>query len=135
MSALFPSDTKLDTPVPIRATWSSAAMPTAPDCEATARPPGAGRTGANVAASRTLGSVFSIPRQFGPTSRTISRMECPPVAKLSRMPGSATKRLDPALEPDRERLTQPQVYAIHVLSTVGPARRYRLVHRQTRRSR
>jgi hypothetical protein len=70
MSALFPNDTKLDTPVPVRAADSRIATPTAPDCDAIASPPAGGNDGANVALSRTAGSVLTTPRQFGPTSRS-----------------------------------------------------------------
>jgi hypothetical protein len=68
-SALLPSETKLDSPAPVREAWSRMVMATAPDWEATASPPGAGVASAKVACSRTAGSVLSTPRQFGPTSR------------------------------------------------------------------
>src|SRR5205085_6182888 len=64
-SALLPSDTKLDSPTPVRTAWARIVMPTAPDCDATARPPGGGVIAANVACIRTAGSVLSTPRQFG----------------------------------------------------------------------
>src|SRR5207248_9297267 len=68
-SALLPSDTKLDSPTPVRVAWSRMVMPTAPDWEPTASPPAGGVAAAKVARIRTAGSVLSTPRQFGPTSR------------------------------------------------------------------
>nr|BFE74720.1 hypothetical protein GCM10020092_080210 [Actinoplanes digitatis] len=44
-SALFPSETKVEIPGPVRMAFSSRAMPTAPDCDATASPPGGGGAG------------------------------------------------------------------------------------------
>ena len=83
-------ETKLEMPQPARAAWSSTAMPTAPDWEATASRPAAGstvagRVGAKVAASRTFGSVLSTPRQFGPTSRM-------PCARASRTSSARAAR-------------------------------------------
>src|SRR6185503_5086517 len=68
-SALLPSDTNVEMPSPPRAACSRIATPTAPDWDATANPPGGGIDGANVAVSRTSGSVLITPRQFGPTRR------------------------------------------------------------------
>src|SRR6185503_9966688 len=93
-SALLPSDTNVDTPVPVRAADSRIAMPTAPDWDAMASPPGAGSDGAKVALSRTDGSVLTIPRQFGPTrrrplaraSRTISACAAAPSLPVSARP-------------------------------------------------
>ncbi len=45
------------------------ASPRAPLCEENATLPRGGATGAKVAFRETVGSVFTIPRQFGPTIR------------------------------------------------------------------
>src|SRR5690606_12117461 len=97
-SALLPSDTKLEIPQPLWEAWSSTAMPTAPDCEATASPPARGGSGAKLASSLTFGSVLMTPRQFGPTSRipaerairTSSAWLACPAAPVSENPAVST---------------------------------------------
>ncbi len=69
MSALLPTDTKLEIPMPRLALSSINEMPRAPDCVMKATLPGIGSTGANVAFIRIAGSVFANPMQFGPTMR------------------------------------------------------------------
>ena len=48
-------------------------MPTPPDCEATASPPGGGTMRVKVALRRMPGSLLITPRQLGPTSRMLRR--------------------------------------------------------------
>ena len=69
MSALLPTDTKLEMPMPRRALSSIREMPSAPDWVMNATLPGIGSTGAKVAFIRTDGSVLATPMQFGPTMR------------------------------------------------------------------
>ena len=66
-SALLPTDTKLDTPSPMRADRSRRAMPSAPDWDCMAMRPGVDAYGEKVA-SRPM-AVLTTPRQLGPTSR------------------------------------------------------------------
>ena len=65
-SALLPSEIKLEMPMPARVAAFSTAMPTAPDCEASAIGPGMAFAAPNVASRRTDGSVLTMPTQFGP---------------------------------------------------------------------
>src|SRR6266540_694474 len=69
MSALLPTDTKLDRPRPSWLAYSTIARPSAPLCDPNPTRPLAGRVGPKVASSRTAGLVLITPRQFGPTSR------------------------------------------------------------------
>ena len=69
MSALLPTETKLEMPIPRRALSSISEMPSAPDCVMKATLPGIGSTGANVAFILTSGLVLASPMQFGPTTR------------------------------------------------------------------
>ena len=77
---------------------SMSAMPTPPDCEAIARPPGGGTASLNVALSRSSGSLLITPRQLGPTSRmlcdrarsSISRWRAAPSAPISWNPDEIT---------------------------------------------
>ena len=66
MSALLPTDTKLEMPMPRRALSSISEMPSAPDCVMNATLPAIGSTGANVAFIRIAASVLASPMQFGP---------------------------------------------------------------------
>ena len=69
MSALLPTDTKLEMPMPRRALSSISEMPSAPDCVMNATLPGIGSTGAKVAFIWIDGLVLAIPMQLGPTIR------------------------------------------------------------------
>ncbi len=66
---MLPTLTNVENPSPSRLAAASAARPSAPLCEDMATRPCGGKTGANVAASRTAGSAFRSPMQLGPTSR------------------------------------------------------------------
>ena len=68
-SARLPADTKVDSPRPAVAASARIAMPSAPDWQKKPIRPGGGTTGARVAFIRTSGSVFTMPRQFGPSNR------------------------------------------------------------------
>ncbi len=68
-SARLPAETNVDRPRPRRSASASSATPSAPDWLKNPIRPGAGSRGANVALSRTAGSVLAMPRQFGPTTR------------------------------------------------------------------
>ena len=83
-SALLPSDKKACTPSPSSRARSSSAIPTPPDCEATARPPGGGTAGEKVAFSRTCGAMR--PRQFGPRTRTVWRRAASSIDCVSETP-------------------------------------------------
>ncbi len=69
MSALFPTETKDDIPSPRALARSITAKPRAPLWERNPTRPCGGYADAKVAFSRTSGSVFRIPMQFGPMSR------------------------------------------------------------------
>ena len=69
MSALFPTDTNVDSPNPSSAAWPMTAMPRAPLWERNATRPAGGHVVANVPFRRMSGSVFTTPMQFGPISR------------------------------------------------------------------
>ncbi len=68
-SALLPTDTKLEMPMPRLVLSSINEMPRAPDWVMNATLPGLGSTGAKIAFMRTAGSVLATPMQFGPTIR------------------------------------------------------------------
>ena len=97
-SALLPSEMNAWTPSPSSRATSSRAIPTPPDCEATARPPGGGTVSENVALRRMAGSLVITPRQFGPTrrmlfsraTRTISRCMAAPSGPSSASPDEMT---------------------------------------------
>jgi hypothetical protein len=69
MSALLPTDTKLEMPMPRRALSSTNERPSAPDWVMKATLPGIGSTGANVAFIRIEASVLARPMQLGPITR------------------------------------------------------------------
>jgi hypothetical protein len=68
-SALSPSETNDDSPMPRWRARSIAAMPNAPLWDAKPTRPAGGAPGENVASRATAGSVLTTPRQFGPTMR------------------------------------------------------------------
>src|SRR5665213_557706 len=61
--------TKLESPSSAETERSRTAMPSAPDCEANAMPPGTGMRDAKVASRRTSAAVLMTPKQLGPTTR------------------------------------------------------------------
>ena len=65
-SALLPSETKLEMPMPACVAALSTAIPTAPDCEASAMGPGMAVAAPNDASRRIDGSVLTNPTQLGP---------------------------------------------------------------------
>ncbi len=77
MSALFPTETKVESPNPSALAYSMIASPRAPLWDRKPTRPSGGASGAKVALRRTARSVFTIPRQFGPMRRI-------PVARQSR---------------------------------------------------
>ena len=97
-SALLPSEMNAWTPSPSSRATSSRAIPTPPDWEATARPPGGGTVRENVALRRMAGSLDITPRQFGPTrrmlfsraTRSISRCISAPSGPSSPSPDEMT---------------------------------------------
>ena len=74
MSALLPTETKLEMPMPRRALSSMSEMPSAPDCVMNATLPGLASTGAKMAFIRTAGLVLATPMQLGPTMRMPYRL-------------------------------------------------------------
>ena len=68
-SDLLPTETNCEMPSPHLAAAAMTAIPSAPDCEMRPSGPSSPGSAANVALSRTAGSVFCTPRQFGPTNR------------------------------------------------------------------
>jgi hypothetical protein len=73
MSALLPTDTKEESPIPSAWAWSITASPSAPLWERKPTRPAGGKMGPKEALRRTWGSVLRIPMQLGP----ISRIPCP----------------------------------------------------------
>ena len=69
MSALLPTDTKVDNPRPRSLACSMTASPSAPDCDENAIRPGIGNVDENVPFMRTPSVAFMIPMQLGPTTR------------------------------------------------------------------
>jgi len=68
-SALFPTDTKVEMPIPRPRAWSRMASPSAPLWDSMPTLPAGGSVGANVPLSDTMGSVLITPMQLGPTMR------------------------------------------------------------------
>jgi hypothetical protein len=68
-SARLPAETKLDRPMLRLRARSSSAEPSAPDCAKKPTRPWPGMRGARLAFNRTAGSVLTMPRQLGPTTR------------------------------------------------------------------
>src|SRR6185369_15472704 len=66
MSALLPTETKVEIPRPSELANSMIASPNAPLCEEKPTRPRGGVPGANVASSNTPGLVLAMPMQFGP---------------------------------------------------------------------
>ena len=96
MSALFPTDTKLEIPIPRLAFSSISEMPSAPDWVMNATLPGIGSTGANVAFIRIDGSVLARPMQFGPMTR-IPYRRAVLTSEVSTARPSAPSSANPAL--------------------------------------
>jgi hypothetical protein len=69
ISALLPTLTNVDRPMPRIWAWFITARPSAPDCDMNATRPSGGHAVVNVPFSLTLGSVLATPMQFGPISR------------------------------------------------------------------
>ena len=63
-------------------------MPTPPDCEATARPPGGGTDPLKVASREMSGRLLISPRQFGPTIRMLRRRARSSIARCIAAPSS-----------------------------------------------
>ena len=68
-SALLPTLTNDDSPIPSDAAWFITASPSAPDCDMNATRPSGAQAVLKVPFSRTSGSLFMIPMQFGPIIR------------------------------------------------------------------
>ena len=68
-SARLPAETKVDSPMFRLRARSRSATPSEPDWAKNPTRPRAGIIGARLALSRTSGSVLTIPRQLGPTTR------------------------------------------------------------------
>jgi hypothetical protein len=79
-SALLPREMNELMPRPSSRARSRNAIPTPPDCDATASPPGGGTLRVKVALRRTAGSLTITPRQLGP----ISRMSCSRAVRRTR---------------------------------------------------
>ncbi len=69
MSALSPSDTKVDTPIPSVCTRSRIDDPSEPDCSENPTPPSGSVPGTSVACIATSGLATSTPRLPGPIMR------------------------------------------------------------------
>ena len=89
-SALLPTLMKWRMPMPRLRAWSRMATPRAPDCDEKATLPAGGQTGAKVASSCTSGSVFTRPRQLGPTRRMPKRRARRSTSSCSARPAGPT---------------------------------------------
>ena len=98
-SARLPADTKLDTPSPRRAASPSTAAPNAPDWQKKPARPASGVTVASEAFSEIAGSVFSTPRQFGPTTRMPLARAWPTSSPLRGQAGSPGRLVAGFAEP------------------------------------
>ena len=93
-SARLPDDTKLETPSRRRRAVSRTAIPSAPDWLNRPRRPAGGIDGASEAFNRTSGSVLTMPKELGPTTRmpracarrTRSRWRARPSSPVSANP-------------------------------------------------
>ncbi len=71
MSALLPSETKLESPRSLLLASARMAIPSPPDWDAKPTRPAIGTSAANVAFIDTAGAVFKTPKQLGPTMRML----------------------------------------------------------------
>ena len=129
MSALFPTDTNEESPIPRRLVSLMTARPTAPLCDRNPTVPGSGVIDANVPFRATSGSVLITPMQFGPTSRiphrrhtsTSSRCRLGPSPPVSPNPAEMTTSPRTPLRPHASAtsMTNGALTAMNATST-GP---------------
>ena len=122
-SARLPAETNVDRPSPRFAASARIAMPSMPDWQKKPIRPGGGTTGAKVAFIRTAGSVFTRPRQFGPSTRipaprasaTNCRSASAPTGPASAKPAVITT--SPCTPLARHAWTTPATSAVGTVTT------------------